>query len=280
MSDSHAMFIPGECLPDIATIQAVQAGAAAIPVRPTDPDRALRDAAEVILRNTGKPTDGLISRYCNRPLSRAASKALLRLAWFRPGHASLLTLLAAMAMFASLLTGTQGGLLVGAVFFQVASVVDGIDGEIARATFRSSKLGASLDSVIDAFTNVAFLTGVAYYYHANGPEYAAGLAIWSSVIMASGLVILGVFGFHRDGVIHFDGAKGVHEVSARPVGKIFKHLTGRDFYCSAFLIATLFKALEIFLIIFFIFLLTWFIAIQWLLATRRLAARQVRQGKT
>ena len=160
---ANVTLLPGEALPDAATILAVQAGLAAAPDQPADPEMALRKAARAIVRSTAKPGDGMISRHCNRPLSQAASAALLRFGWIRPGHATLLTLLTALAMLASLLTGTPSGLVVGALLFQIASVVDGIDGEIARATFRSSKAGASLDSIIDAFTNVAFKYGAFVY---------------------------------------------------------------------------------------------------------------------
>jgi CDP-L-myo-inositol myo-inositolphosphotransferase len=45
------------------------------------------------------------------------------------------------------------------VLFQLASIAEGIDGEIARATHRTSARGASLDSVTDGFTNCGFLLG-------------------------------------------------------------------------------------------------------------------------
>ena len=43
----------------------------------------------------------------------------------------------ALPMFLLLLTGDDRGLLLGAIMFQVASIIDGVDGEMARATWRT-----------------------------------------------------------------------------------------------------------------------------------------------
>jgi len=50
--------------------------------------------------------------------------------------------------------------LIGALLFQAASMFDGVDGEIARATYRTSRSGAALDSAIDAATNFAAMLGI------------------------------------------------------------------------------------------------------------------------
>ena len=257
----RAIMLPGEALPDAATIVAVQAGTAPIPAQPADPETALRAAAKAIVRNTAKPGDGIISRHCNRPLSQAASAALLRYDWIRPGHASLLTLLSALAMLASLLTGTQSGMVAGAVLFQIASVVDGIDGEIARATFRSSKAGASLDSMIDAFTNVAFLGGVGFNYWVQGQPEDAVIGVAAAAVMASGLAILGTLAFRREGIVHFDGAKRIQEQTGSPAARLLKDLTSRDFYCFALLVAALAGVLDIAMKVFLAAVIVWLVAI-------------------
>ncbi len=268
-----AAMLPGETLPDADTIRAVQSGVATIPQQPADPRTALRAAARAIVRGTAKPGDGIISRHCNRPLSQAASAALLRFAWIRPGHASLLTLLSAGVMLASLMTGTPAGLLAGAVLFQIASVVDGIDGEIARATFRSSKAGASLDSIIDAVPNVAFLAGAGYNFWAQGRAEDALVGVAAAVVMATGLAILGTLAFQREGVVHFDGAKRVQEQTGSPKARLLKDLTSRDFYCFALLVAALIGVLDIALKVFLAAVIAWLAAIIWLMFARPQSAQ-------
>ena len=263
-----AIVLPGEALPDAATIRAVQVGLAAAPARPTDPMTALQEAAKVIVRSTAKPGDGIISRHCNRPLSQAASAVLLKFTWIRPGHASLLTLLTAMLMLACLMTGTQSGLIAGAALFQIASIVDGIDGEIARATFRTSKAGASLDSLIDAFSNIAFLGGASYNYWVQGRVEDAMIAMVAAGVMAIGLCLLGTLAFQREGIVHFDGAKRIQEQTSNATARLLRDLTSRDFYCFALFVAAIAGVLDVAMKIFLIAVIVWLIAITSLLLRR------------
>jgi len=232
--------IPGESLPDPATLAALLAGdAPPLPV-PADPDAALAQAARRIVRATAKPSDGIIARHLNRPLSQAVSAQLLRLGWVRPGHATALTALAAAAMLACLIAfPSPTGLAVGAVLFQIASVIDGVDGEIARAAQRSSKGGASLDSLVDAATNCAFLAGVGASFGAQGDYTAAIICAAALAMQITGLTILGRSAWRREGVVHFDSAKAAVASAPRGAGRVIKDLTSRDFYCFAFMLASL-----------------------------------------
>jgi len=52
---------------------------------------------------------------------------------------------------------------VGGLLYQLSSMMDGIDGEIARAGMRTSRFGGWLDSVLDRFVDFLFLSAVALY---------------------------------------------------------------------------------------------------------------------
>jgi CDP-L-myo-inositol myo-inositolphosphotransferase len=67
----------------------------------------------------------------------------------------------AVAMMLALLTGGAAGLIWGGVLFHVASVLDGVDGEIARASYHSSQAGAVLDTRVDMVTNIGYFVCVA-----------------------------------------------------------------------------------------------------------------------
>src|SRR4051812_47457088 len=88
-----------------------------------------RRAAHAILERTGKPSDGWVARHWNRPISRAISRLLLATG-FTPWHASMMTLL--VGVLAALLAVRPGYVaLVGTgLLFQLASVLDGVDGEM------------------------------------------------------------------------------------------------------------------------------------------------------
>ena len=156
----------------------------------TSIDLTARGATAEILRRTGKATDGPISRWINRPVSRALSAMLLTIPGFRPVHATVGTAVLALAMFGALVVGGDWGLIAGAVLFQAASVFDGVDGEVARATFRSSPAGAALDRTVDMATTFLFIIGLATNLVASGNQLAFPLATWSVGLIALGLVLI------------------------------------------------------------------------------------------
>ena len=118
-------------------------------------------ATLAILRQTAKASDGIVSRFLNRPISRRISAALLAFDAIRPWHMTFATFLVTMVMFVALVLGGAGGLALGGMLFHLSSVLDGVDGEIARATCRSSERGAVLDSNVDMAGNLLFMAGLA-----------------------------------------------------------------------------------------------------------------------
>ena len=118
-------------------------------------------AARRILLATAKGSDGIISRWLNRPVSQRLSQLLLLIApGVRPWQMTLVVAAVAIAMLAALLFGGKAGLVWGSVLFHVASVLDGVDGEIARASHRSSQAGAVLDTRVDMLTNIGYFVAV------------------------------------------------------------------------------------------------------------------------
>lgn len=241
----------------------------------TDPAaarRTLANEASRIIAATGKPTDGLVSRTLNRPVSQFLSRQLLRFAWVRPIHATAAASLIGVAMALALFLGGPLGLYAGAVLFQLASIVDGVDGEIARATHRSSKLGATLDTAGDALTNLAFIGGVAFNLWQQGMMLGAQIGLLGLVWLALGLTLLGAQSLLRGGPLSFDALK--HEASTRrsrfvqAIGKI----ASRDVYALAFAVLVLIGLAEAALIIFALAVLIW-LALVLLSLTRPLWAR-------
>lgn len=167
----------------------------------------LQAAGRSILRSTAKPTDGIVSRHINRPISQAISSVMLRIPGFRPVHATIGTALIALAMFACLLFGGEWGLVAGALLFQAASIFDGVDGEVSRATWRTSLEGARMDSLIDAATNLAFLGGVALNLQMQGRIFAASLGYTGLALLAIGLLLIGRAAARSNAPFSFDLVK-------------------------------------------------------------------------
>ncbi|PNU05083.1 CDP-alcohol phosphatidyltransferase family protein [Novosphingobium guangzhouense] len=193
----------------------------------------LEQAGRTVIAATGKPGDGIVSRHLNRPVSQAISRRLLKIPGITPNQATIGTALLGLAMIASLLLGGQNGLVLGALLFQAASIFDGVDGEIARATWRMSARGAMLDSVIDAATNLFFIAGLTANLAMQGNLDAASAGTAGLAMLATGLFLIGRRSRAIGGNFTFDVVK--HQVNARPsrLMQWLTWLTMRDFFAAA-----------------------------------------------
>jgi len=110
-------------------------------------------AERSFLKHSGKSQDGLVSRYLNRPVSRWITRWLLKLPLLPSTWSLLIFALPLVAAYA-FLQGTYLSFIVGCAIFQIYSILDGCDGEIARAKFCQTEFGRRLDSLCDLIGNI------------------------------------------------------------------------------------------------------------------------------
>lgn len=103
--------------------------------------------------------DGLVSRHFNRRLSRPMAHALAHTP-ASPNMVTAVTLLLSVLVALLIATGFQ---VVGGIGIQLVSVVDGVDGELARLKDRATKLGAIFDAVSDRYADALMLGGMTIY---------------------------------------------------------------------------------------------------------------------
>ena len=121
-----------------------------------DTPQDLRRARALLVAQAVKGAgDGIVSRLVNRRISTRISRLLVdRLTpWQATWTTAAVGLLAAGLNFVSPVAG--------AVLYQVSSILDGVDGEIARAALRTSALGGWVDSVLDRYVDVTYLLTLA-----------------------------------------------------------------------------------------------------------------------
>ena len=131
--------------------------------------------------------DGFISQYINRPLSRRLSVALSKTP-LTPNHITLLAFFMGLLGAVGLANTDPWFWIVGGILIQIASIVDGCDGEIARIKLLQSPQGAWLDTVLDRYADVAIglaLTFAASQLHDAAWVWPAGFAATASFLMAS-----------------------------------------------------------------------------------------------
>jgi phosphatidylglycerophosphate synthase len=200
---------------------------------------ALSLNAMAILRGTTKPGDGIVSRYLNRPISQRISWCLLLIRGARPIHATIASAVFAIILFWGMLAGGKLGLILGAVLFQAASVIDGVDGEMARATFRATDFGKTLDSAIDMATNLLFLLGLTLHLGRHGGAFIFWTGMWAVGAVMLGAGLIGRRARAGGAPLSFDLLKPRGQ---RPAGlvrsalRFFTFITSRDFFAFAFMI--------------------------------------------
>ncbi len=113
------------------------------------------------LRDSGKSQDGFVSRYLNRPISRTVTRLLLRFPTTPNAWTWVIFPLPIVASFV-LSRGIYWSFLWGLLLFQVFSILDGCDGEIARAKFMESERGRQLDDLFDILSNILLVVGLGF----------------------------------------------------------------------------------------------------------------------
>jgi phosphatidylglycerophosphate synthase len=136
-----------------------------------------RRARRAIRRSLRKPTDGWFARTIDRSVSLAISAVLAPFP-VHPNAVTRRTLGVGVASGLLAARGTYAGFVAAGALFLLASVLDGVDGELARMKFQGSSVGQWLDTVCDDLTNAIYLAGVtAGAWH----TFASPFLLWAGV---------------------------------------------------------------------------------------------------
>lgn len=192
-----------------------------------------RRAARMLYASLRKPNDGFLARHVNRRISLAISTRLWRTG-LSPNVVTLFTLavgLAAGAAFARSSAVAWG--LLGATLFQLQSILDGVDGELARLLHRESRLGFWLDVACDNLTHMAVFGGIAAGLARDGPGGPWTVLGWVAVpgVAASFLAMAPLLA-HRPERAASTGPAGL-------LGRLADGLARRDFTYLLFPLAAL-----------------------------------------
>lgn len=119
----------------------------------------------------------------------------------RPNH---LTVLGALIAVGAGYAASQGALLPAGLIFLAGSLMDGLDGALARYTDSVSRTGAFLDSVLDRVGEAALLIGLSFYF--AGEDDALAVVVTTAALALSMLVSYARaraegLGLNRGGVI-------------------------------------------------------------------------------
>jgi len=128
-----------------------------------DTPDALREAERQLMRNQGrKARDGPVSRHLNRPVSRWLSRYLVRTS-VTPNQISLISWTLSCVAAGLMAMSGYPALAAGGALAQLASIVDGCDGEIARLKHSQSEFGGWFDAVLDRYADAVLLFGMMWH---------------------------------------------------------------------------------------------------------------------
>ena len=108
-----------------------------------------------------KGWDGLISRKINRKFSRPIARFLAEHTNLTPNQVSILSFIVGVFSGISFLLNQP---ILGGLLAQFASILDGVDGDLAVITGRTSAFGGFLDSILDRYCDLSILLGMAYSF--------------------------------------------------------------------------------------------------------------------
>ena len=190
-----------------------------------------------------KPQDGFVSRFLNRPISRRITRFLLKF----PIHPSAWTIsIFVLPLIACvfLVRGDYVSVLIGAAIFQAFSILDGCDGEIARARDLESKFGERLDHLCDFMASLLYVLALGLGLHRASEGILCAVLItaneWvlragKSEMSVASSALHGSFYARHHGMI---GRSGLLNLGERSVWWLFK-LTKRDMAVFVFLMLAL-----------------------------------------
>lgn len=135
-------------------------------------DEASRARAEwALIRRQNKSYEGPVDALINWRFSMRLTRVLARRSLaVTPNHVTLVAIALGLAASAcALRVGGYAGFAVAGALLQVNSILDSVDGELARLRFQYSKLGQWLDNLADDVVDNAFIVAVG---HALGGWWA------------------------------------------------------------------------------------------------------------
>jgi len=100
--------------------------------------------------------DGYISKYANRKASEPIARLLAKTK-ITPNQITWAAFGIALLSFISFIFGQN---IIGGLLVQLSSIVDGVDGSVARLKGMTSTFGGFLDSVLDRYADILIVLGL------------------------------------------------------------------------------------------------------------------------
>jgi phosphatidylglycerophosphate synthase len=184
-----------------------------------------------LLLSLRKPIDGLAARAINRYVSLWVTRRLMRTR-IRPNHITVFTMACGVAAAAVCALGGWTAAFAGVLLLELGSILDGVDGELARLKYQGSRRGEWLDTISDDLANACWIAGAAANLAAAGSAWAwpaAGIAL-GCFLLSQGLSYAKLVRIGSGDLL----AISWNVMQGRPVVAFLYLLVKRDFFVTLF----------------------------------------------
>lgn len=173
--------------------------------------------------------DGYISRYVNRKASEPMAQLLAKTK-VTPNQITWAAFTIALLSFVSFIFGQN---IVAGLLVQLSSIVDGIDGSLARLTDMTSTFGGFLDSVLDRYADILIVLGLTWWSFSHETYPVPG--IWLAGFLAiTGTICISYTRARIDSNHQHLFDKGLKSLASRD-NRLFLimlgAITGQAFFC-------------------------------------------------
>lgn len=176
----RAMWSPGPPPVDAALPGKGMRGAGGLPALLRDGATGTGSAEKALLAALGvatAETDSFLARAIHRPISRFITGGLVK-TMTTPNMVTLFNIVVGLAGAFLLAKGTYGAQVLGAFLFVASTILDGVDGEMARLKLRESAFGHYLDIGGDNVVHVAVFVGIALGLYGRTADPVYLRALW------------------------------------------------------------------------------------------------------
>src|SRR6267154_4261743 len=129
-----------------------------------------------------KPQDGFVSRFLNRPISRRITRFLVKFP-IHPNAWTISIFVLPLIACIFLMRGNYVSIVIGAAIFQAFSILDGCDGEIARAKNLESKFGERLDYFSDFIASLLYVLALGLGLHRSSEGIVCAVLITANELL-------------------------------------------------------------------------------------------------
>jgi phosphatidylglycerophosphate synthase len=165
----------------VAERELVESFGVAEPWQELETDADVTLARRKVLAGAVGFSDGVVARHLNHPISRRITERLLSRN-IKPWQVSVTVFLLSLAAGAGFAIGHAA---TGGCLAQLASVLDGVDGELARVRYQDSPFGGVYDALLDRVGDAVVIGGMTLYAWLTGAGHVAVVLGFAAVAGSS-----------------------------------------------------------------------------------------------